>query len=606
MTKRALWVSVAAAFLTTTVVSAGDAGRQSPLLIGAGGRGIAMGGGATSTAFDASAVYYNPACLSLLEYQEFMVQHTQLALGTIYDFGAWVYPLSEKHGIGIGYARIGTGGIVRRTAFQDIGTFDFSESKLMIAYGQRFTWLSTGLTLKIVNQSLDRFSDYGVGMGAGVSANLGGPWRLGVIVRDIMPARITLRDVSQKVPQTFAAGMALDRWHITPQTALTLACDIEESDGRSASVHAGAEALFLGSYAVRAGYDRDNVTVGAGVRSGRMVIDYALKFQNDLADQHSFSLSFLIGPSVADQIKRREALRRAAVEVDPRVVLINALKDTANAYMHQFRLDSALTYFQKLYELEPSNQEYIGTIAAIENAQRIQVEQEARLKAARAEQEQFLRSYYDQAVAFFDKKYYSAAGDMLRLVLDIQPDNADALALRALINQAVTTDIAGYLEAAKQAEAQANQIELIESCDRILALDSTNAWAVEARVRALAGMDIGKQLNIAIDLFNRGQKVEAAKRFRSVLEARPNDVVAQEYLSKIDLRAAQVATLEDLQKDRVIWQIYIDGLKHMRDQQFQKAIDAWQKVLEAYPNQPNTLNNIEQARLRLKAEKTGQ
>ncbi|MBI5265947.1 MAG: tetratricopeptide repeat protein, partial [candidate division Zixibacteria bacterium] len=213
---------------------------------------------------------------------------------------------------------------------------------------------------------------------------------------------------------------------------------------------------------------------------------------------------------------------------------------------------------------------------------------------------------YDQARAFFDKKYYSAAGDMLKLVLDIQPDNAEALALRALINQAVAADIAGYLETAKQAEAQANRIELIESCDRILALDSTNIWAQEARIRALAGMDIEKQLNIGIDLFNKGQKAEAAKRFRSVLEARPNDVVAREYLSKIDVRVAQVASLEDLQKDREIWQIYIDGLKHMRDQQFQKAIDAWQKVLEAYPNQPNTLNNIEQARLRLKAEKSGQ
>ncbi|MBI5266767.1 MAG: hypothetical protein HY851_05990, partial [candidate division Zixibacteria bacterium] len=387
MTKRVLHIGVAAMFLVTATVFAGDAGRQSPLLVGAGARGIAMGGGVTSLAFDASAVYYNPACLSLLEFQEFSIQHTQLALSTIYDYGAWVYPLSEKHGIGIGYARIGTGDIVRRAAFQDIGTFDFAESQLMFSYGQRFTWLSTGITLKIVNQSLDRFSDYGVGMGAGVSANLGGRWRLGGIVRDIMPARITLRDVSQKVPQTFAAGLSIDRWHITPQTALTMACDLEGSDGRSAKIHAGGEALFFGSYAVRGGYDRDNLTVGAGVRSGRLVIDYALKFQSDLSDQHSFSLSFLIGPSVADQIKRREALRRAAVEIDPRVVLINALKDTANSYMHQFRLDSALAYFQKLYELEPSNQEYLGTIAAIENAQRVQSEQEARLRAARAEQE---------------------------------------------------------------------------------------------------------------------------------------------------------------------------------------------------------------------------
>ena len=137
-------------------------------------------------------------------------------------------------------------------------------------------------------------------------------------------------------------------------------------------------------------------------------------------------------------------------------------------------------------------------------------------------------------------------------------------------------------------------------------LDSTNQWARQARERALSGMDIAKHLNIGIDLFNKGQIAEAAKRFRSVLEARPNDVVAREYLAKIDTVAAHTATLEDLQQDRTIWQSYIDGLRHMRDKEYEKAIDSWQIVLKAYPNQQNTLNNIEQARLRLKTEKTGQ
>ena len=46
----------------------------------------------------------------------------------------------------------------------------------------------------------------------------------------------------------------------------------------------------------------------------------------------------------------------------------------------------------------------------------------------------------------------------------------------------------------------------------------------------------------------------------------------------------------------------LDGLRYMRNKEYQKAIDAWQKVLEKYPNNSNTLNNIEQARLRLGAQ----
>jgi tetratricopeptide (TPR) repeat protein len=170
----------------------------------------------------------------------------------------------------------------------------------------------------------------------------------------------------------------------------------------------------------------------------------------------------------------------------------------------------------------------------------------------------------------------------------------------------VERDIAGYIDSAKQAESAGNRIETIEACDRILGLDSTNAWAKQTRIRALAGMDVAKHLNIGIELFNKGETAEAAKRFRSVLEARPGDVVALEYLKKIDVNVSHVATLDDLQQDRVVWPLYLEGLRHMRDKQYDKAIAAWQKVLTAYPNQPNTLSNIEQARLRMKSEQSGQ
>ena len=42
----------------------------------------------------------------------------------------------------------------------------------------------------------------------------------------------------------------------------------------------------------------------------------------------------------------------------------------------------------------------------------------------------------------------------------------------------------------------------------------------------------------------------------------------------------------------------------MRNKEYNKAINAWNKVLEKYPNNVNTLNNIEQAKLRLKSEES--
>ena len=585
---------------------ADDGGGMSPLVIGAGARGIGMGGGMSALTDDASAVYYNPAGLGFLSYQQFTAQHTLLAEKTIYDFGSWALPITDKSGIAIGYARIGTGDIVRRVNFQDLGNFDYAESELLFAVGQRLDRFSAGLTLRVLNQKIDALSDYGLGLDAGLACRISKTLRAGVVWRDAIPTQLTLLSVTEKAPMTFAGGLGLSGLRLSPATKFSATVTAEKTDGRDVLFHGGGEVLLYDACAIRGGYDRDHLVLGAGVKAGRLGIDYALKFQDEISDQHTISLSFLIGRSVEERIRRRDSLRTAMLTIDPHTVYINALKDTANSYMHQFRLDSALTYFKKLYGEDSTNQEYIGTIAAIENAQRVQAEQEERLRSTQRELSQFMQSYYDQAKSFFDKRYYSAASDLLKLIFDIQPDNGEARLLQRDIYAAIDADIAAYTDSAKRAELAGNRIEIIEACDRILALDSANSWAKETRGRALAGMDVDKHLKIGIDLFNQGQKVEAAKRFRSVLEARPGDVVALEYLAKIEPSGSRVATLEDLQQDRVIWPLYLEGLRHMRDKEYDKAIEAWQKVLKVYPNEPNTLDNIDQARLRLKTEQTGQ
>jgi cytochrome c-type biogenesis protein CcmH/NrfG len=42
----------------------------------------------------------------------------------------------------------------------------------------------------------------------------------------------------------------------------------------------------------------------------------------------------------------------------------------------------------------------------------------------------------------------------------------------------------------------------------------------------------------------------------------------------------------------------------MRNRDYRLAITAWEKVLKVYPDNQSTLDNIEQARLRLSAEET--
>ncbi len=279
-----------------------------------------------------------------------------------------------------------------------------------------------------------------------------------------------------------------------------------------------------------------------------------------------------------------------------------ALREKANRFFHNFELDSALVYFNQLFVTAPDDEELIGTIAAIENAIKVQREQETKLRAAEQERQQYLSSYYDQATAFYGKKYYRAALDMLNLIFDVDPENVRAHALKEEIEESMASQIAHYFEVAHLAEQEGRFTAAIDAYNSILELEPDNSVAAGGKRKALSSLDLAKQLNQAIQLFNEGKFDEAEGRFRAVLEVNPNETVAREYLGRIAAAQKHTATLEDLQADRTVWGLYLDGMRYYRDKEYDKAIEVWQKVLEAYPGQPNTLENIELARRRLKSQ----
>jgi hypothetical protein len=211
--------------------------------------------------------------------------------------------------------------------------------------------------------------------------------------------------------------------------------------------------------------------------------------------------------------------------------------------------------------------------------------------------------YLALARSFYAKKNYEAAQDMLNLIFDIDPWYAEALRLRDKIRSDVTSEISLNFEKARAAEREGQYVKALEAYDRILYLDPLNEMARTAKQRIAKDLDVTQQLNASILLFKAGRYVEARQRFSAVLAIDPSQPVALEYVKRIDQALAKPPTLEDLQKDKVIWQLYLDGLRYMRNEEYEKAIEVWEKVLQAYPNNSNTLENIEQARLRLQSEK---
>ncbi|MDZ4722438.1 MAG: PorV/PorQ family protein [candidate division Zixibacteria bacterium] len=596
-----------AVFGHSEIAIGSDAGFQSPFSLGVTARSIGFGGAMTSLAADASSIYYNPGSLSHLEYQEFSFLHTVLFAGSLYDGASWVYPVSADQGIGIGFIRLGTGDIVRYEDFNDMDEFDYSSTQISFAYGRKlYSVLSAGATLKIVRQALDRFSDYGVGADFGISARLSDHFSFGVIARNFSGAKAKLQQTSEEIPTSFAAGLSMSRLMLSSTIEAALTADMEKGESRDILVRGGSEVLFYNTYALRGGYDGQNLVFGAGYNRGALSLDYAFTLIDLIGDSHHFSLSFRIGPSLTEKMRQQELDRLDQSSATDRLRRFEQNRQKADTFFAQFELDSALIYYQRALAFNETDQNIIGTIAAIENARAVQQQQEQNLRETEAEMRQSIRNYYDQANQLYGRRFYRPSLDLLSLIFDIQPDNSQALELKRVIEVSISYEIAANLNLADSTARLGLASEAIDAYNHVLDLDPINARALEGKKRTLSGLDLVKQLNAAIDLFNRQQFPEAAKRLTAILEANPNEKLAQEYLSRIQTSETHSTTFEDLQNDRTYWPIYLEGLRHMRNKKYEQAIAAWKRVLEAYPNNPNTLDNIEQAALRLQSEQGGQ
>jgi len=217
---------------------------------------------------------------------------------------------------------------------------------------------------------------------------------------------------------------------------------------------------------------------------------------------------------------------------------------------------------------------------------------------------QTLASFVDQAERLLGNRMYRAALDLLDLIFDIDPGNVSANEVRQRIEEARAAETFTSFEKARTAVDGGRWSEAIEAYNRVLELDPANQAARIAKQQLLARMDLPEKIRLGIEMYEKGDLAEARTRFEAVLSVNPNEPLALEYLRRIQESQARppTSTLEDLQKDRVYWELYLYGLRHMRNKDYRRAIEAWERVLQAYPNNPSTLDNIEQARLRLGIE----
>ncbi len=596
---------IAAVLLGGSIHAAGDAGRESQFTLGSGVRALGMGGGFVGLSDDASAVFWNQAALSGLDGQEINLMHVTLFEGSIYDVMTYVYPNPKLGGFGFSFMRLGTGHIVRRQDWNDMGEFSYSTWQFLLAYGRRLEGgFKLGTALKIVNQSLDNKSAYGVGLDLSFYKNIYKNISAGILFQDIIAPRLRLDEETEITPTTIEAGVGLKKFALGTGFEHNVGIGLEKTEDRSLKLHFGLESVYHKYLALRAGYDRDNLTFGLGIYYQRLHFDYAYKFLNDLSDSHRLGLTIAVGTPVSEKLRQERELENArgsSLILEDRRRQFHFFKELGDKYYRTNSIDSAYAYYQRAMAFNDGDRDVKNRLQQIENSRESLLERAKMASSERKMVPTALDSYYSQAEMFYQKGSYAAALDIINGALDTEPNNQKFITLRRQIFDARDAEIRKMTDEAVRAEREGRYADAITAYNKIMELSPGNAAVKQLIAKTGAELHNFQMISKGAELFSLGNLSDAKRRFEEVLKTDPDNVVAREYLDKIGLLMKEATELEVLQKDENVWKIYLNALEYFRNGDYEKAISLWEEVLKYYPGNKNTMNNIEQAKLRLQS-----
>ncbi|MDI6703394.1 MAG: PorV/PorQ family protein [bacterium] len=287
------------------------------LKIGVGARATAMGEAFSSVADDATAIYWNPAGLSLFKSKEFSAMHNIYFEDISHDFLGYAQPFGKDKAFGVGLVGVFITGLERfsgsPTTTEPEGTFAAYDGALSLSYSQRiFGNLFGGVSLKGIHQEIDGQCGRGAALDMGLLyKNRIKGLDLGCTIQNI-GQEMKIYERSFSLPLTIRAGSSYRLF----RDRLTLALDAKKPIDQEVSLHLGTEWWPFRIMALRGGYKYklDNIekdpltglTAGAGFNFRWLQLEYAYVPYANLGDVHRISLLFRFGRREGEEVGKEE------------------------------------------------------------------------------------------------------------------------------------------------------------------------------------------------------------------------------------------------------------------------------------------------------------
>lgn len=593
------------------------------LRMGVGSRSIALGNAYIGISDDPYGIFYNPAGISNVHYLHFSSFYGRWFLDTDLGSIAGAIPLGNRGVLGFGIRGLYTDKIEQRTE-EDPWNYNYYSAYFLnpsIAYARRVNNFSFGIGLNGINAKIESETGYTIFLNAGIG-----------YYTELVDFGFALSNLGGKILNTGLPVNVRSGLCIKPFSNLHLSADIIKPFEDKFSYNIGIEYLLVDILALRLGCNNDfysesfikKLSGGIGFRAGNITIDYSASSSGVFGLTHFFTLSYSIPK------KKKEPVREILAK--EKMMSVTYLKQGIR-YYYMGKYEEALYSWDLSLIWDSDNKEALKCIAKAEKklkdkrievflvdgekkfnqgnyleaiynfekvleldsdlskARDLKLEAERRLKKGVSED---IAEKIEQGIFNFKLSNYQKAIEIWNEILKLKPGNKT---IQAYINNAkrkmneeiaiTLVDIDNYVSQGSLKNASDLVTRLLKKypdSDRF----KKQSLFVEQKINEI----INKHLEEGRKLIGAGGYIEAEKEFHAILEYDPKNSKALIYLEEIKKHISR-------SEKEYVERYYLLGIDAYTKNNFELAIEYWEKVLGIDPSYTNVKKNLERARIKL-------